>query len=319
MSGYRTLIADVCRILEHHGSLTLRQLAETLGAPVGEVRRQAEAYADLDTAATLESYLGDASYLLIDPADPDDWEAPPSDDDWVVLKDSEQAVLGIEQFDADVLGPLYQAAEELLLEEPYNDDLRDAAALLRKRFLAGMRRPRHYNARAVGLLGSAIRECRKVRIVYSRAWEPGVTERVIEPYVLIHTSRGAEVDAGPIDEQGQIRTFLVNRIRSLEVLDETFDRPGDAQDRSAVARQPTTVVGYVTHEGRWAIEKWSEDFSVKSQDAAGMAFEAQVLPPVPWRCALMMLMAGPDCSWDGDKLDREVGVLAQRLIEQHRL
>ena len=75
-------------------------------------------------------------------------------------------ILGIEQFDATVLGPLYQAAEQLLAEEPDNDVLADAVEVLRRRFLPGVLRPRHHRSRYAAALRRAIDERRRVRIVY---------------------------------------------------------------------------------------------------------------------------------------------------------
>jgi proteasome accessory factor C len=320
MAEYSPVMLDVCRVLEQHdGRLTFAQLAVALHADVDEVRRQVEAFADLDSSATLDLYLPERSYLLIDPADPAAEDPLPSDDDWVTLTSSATEVLGIEQFDATVLGPLYQAAERLLLEEPANETLQDATAVLRQRFLPGIRRPRHVNAPRVAELSRAIEQRRRVRIVYSRAWNPGVTERVIEPYELNHSSRGAEVDAGPLDDDGEIRTFLVNRIRALEVLDETFVRHVDAGERCIAARGLTPVTGFVPHRGRWAVDKWAERVEVGRQDETGLEFTAHLLPPVQWRCALMMLMAGPDAWLYEDDLDAERVGLAERLLAHHQL
>ncbi len=320
MTGYSPLMVDVCRLLEQHsGRLTLAHLAAALNTDADEIRRHVQAYADLDSTSTLDAYLVDTAYLLVDPADPADEDAPPSDQDWVVLQAGSAHILGIEQFDATVLGPLYQAAERLLLEEPGNEDLQDAAAILQQRFLPGVRRPRHFKARLVADLSRAIQLCRRVRIVYSRAWNPGVTERIIEPYELNHSSRGAEVDAGPLDDNGDIRTFLVNRIREMEVLDDAFERPADASALSIAARELSPITGYVPHSGRWAVEKWSERFEVTKQDVDGLMFTAQVLPPVGWRCALMILMAGPEAMVNEEDFSREAQALAERLLAHHGL
>ncbi len=320
MTGYSPLLADVCQLLERHdGRLTFAALASALGADADEIRRQVDAFADLDSAATLDTYIGTSAYLLIEPADPLDEDQPPSDGDQVVLNATSMDVLGVEQFDATTLGPLYQAAERLLLEEPDNEVLQDAVAILRQRFLPGVRRARHFNAPRVAELAQAIRENRRVRIVYSRAWQPGVTERVIEPYELNHSSRGAEVDAGPVDQNGEIRTFLVNRIREMEVLDETFERPADAAELSITARALVPISGYVPQSGRWAVAKWSERTKVTGEDPDGVAFTADLLPPVGWRCALMMLMAGPEAYLDDEDADVEAASLAERLLAHHGL
>jgi proteasome accessory factor C len=320
MSHYSPIIPQVCNVLEQHGDrLSLADLARAVGTSPSEVRRQVEAYADLEPERADDQYAGDFYHLVIDPADQVSDDPEPSDDDWVVLNVTSERVVGVEQFDAAVLAPLYQAAERLLLEEPDNEDLQEAVATLRQRFLPGILRPRHFRGPWVGELGRAIQEQRRVRIVYSRIWNPGVTERVIDPYALVHTSRGAEVDAGPVDSDGQIRTFLVSRIRELEVLDESFDRPEDAADLSIAQRALTRITGFVPPSGRWVLDKWAERVEVDSEDATGLQFTAHVLPPVEWRCALMMLMAGPEAWIDQPDLDAEKGVLAERLLAHHRL
>ena len=73
----------------------------------------------------------------------------------------------------------------------------------------------------------AVLDRRKIKIIYSRAWYPGVTERVIEPYAMVRTRRGWEVDAGPVDDHGRLRTYLLTGVQSFSVLDETFERPAD--------------------------------------------------------------------------------------------
>lgn len=320
MTAYSPVIAHACRLLEVHGGrLTFREISRATGAAVDELRRQAEAYADLDSVATLDRYVGTPAYFLVDPADPLDPDAPPCDDDFLVLTASPQDLLGIEQFDATVLGPLYSAAVQLLMEEPENADLRAASDLLRERFLPGMRPVGQFGGRHVAALHRAITEHRKVRIVYSRAWRPGISERVVEPYQLVHTSRGPEVDAGPLDESGAIRTFLVARIRELELLDDTFEAPADALERCARARQLTVVTGYVPHSALWSVEKWAERLEATAQDRDGLAFRAHLLPPVEGRAALILLMAGDDAYLDDPALDRAAADLAQRLLAHHGL
>jgi proteasome accessory factor C len=319
VSGYRPLLPEVCGLLANHdGRLTFGQLAGALGVPADEVRRQVQAYADLDREEALELAVGRRD-LVVEPADASDPDPQPSDDDVVELVVPAEDILGIELFDATVLGPLYQAADQMLAEEPGNGALSDAVELLRSRFLPGVRRLRHYRSRYAAGLRRAIEERRRVRIVYSRAWNPGVTDRVIEPYELNYSARGAEVDAGPLDDNGQIRTFLVNRIRELEVLDETFERPADALALTIAAREPTPVTGYVEHRSRWAVELWSERLDVGRTDQTGLTFTAHLLPPVEWRCALMRIAAGAGLDLDDEDLHDEGAVLAARLLDHHGL
>lgn len=319
MSTYRPLVQEVCALLEQqNGRLTIGQIAAALAQPADEVRRQVQAYADLDREEALDLALG-RQELVVEPANLDADDPDPSDEDVVELLVPAEDILGVEQFDATVLGPLYQAAEQLLAEEPDNDVLADAVDLLRTRFLPGVLRPRHYRSRWAATLRRAIEERRRVRIVYSRAWNPGVTERVIEPYELNYSARGAEVDAGPLDEGGQIRTFLVNRIREMDLLEQTFVRPDNALALTVAARGLTPVTGYVEHRARWAVELWSERLEVGDSDESGLSFTAHLLPPVEWRCALMRVAAGSSLDLDDEELETEGSLLAVRLLEHHDL
>ena len=56
---------------------------------------------------------------------------------------------------------------------------------------------------------------------------PGASDRVIEPYRLVRTRRGWEVDAGPPDDVAAVRTYLVSGIVDHELLDATFAPPDD--------------------------------------------------------------------------------------------
>lgn len=319
MNAYEPLLLEVCRVLDQHGGrLSISDLARALGQAPDEVRRQVSAYANVDTDPAIDLEWGSV-FLSIEPWDAYSDDPQPSDDDRVCLDAAAEDVLGVEQFDAAVLGPLYQAAENLLAEEPWNDDLADAVALLRQRFLPGVRRRRPVGAKWLAELRQAIDTRRRVRIVYSRAWEPGVTDRVIEPYDLTYTARGAEVDAGPLDQHGNIRTFLVPRVRRLELLDASFVRPDDALARCVAARALTPVTGYVTHEVRWVLDKWSERVDVGPSDERGFMFTAHVLPPVGWRCALMQITAGRALDFDDAVYEQEAQVLAERLWTHHCL
>ncbi len=105
----------------------------------------------------------------------------------------------------------------------------------------------------------------------------------------------------------------------MEVLDDTFERPHDAATMSIAKRELTRVTGYVPHVGRWALEKWAERVVVRREDDTGVEFAAHVLPPVTWRCAIMMLMAGPEAFLHDAELNRETSALAARLLGHHGL
>jgi proteasome accessory factor C len=91
----------------------------------------------------------------------------------------------------------------------------------------------------VGRLRKAVAESRVVRIVYRSMGREQTTERDIEPWVVFHTL-GRWYVIGHCRLVGGQRTFRVDRVRSSQVLDESFTRPTDI---------PEPGVGYMPSEG----------------------------------------------------------------------
>lgn len=317
MSTDRSLIPDACYVLGRHGgTISIGVLARALEVPVRKLRVQVDAYEDLDPSMHEPGF---DTFLYVVHADEADDPAD-SDLDVVHLGGSIEDFIGIERFDARVLGPLYTAAEDLLAQEPDNAALASAAAKLREKFLPGVRPKRTYRTATVADIAGAIRGRRQMRIVYSRAWKPGVSERVIEPYRLVNTRRGYEVDAGPLDRTGDLRTFLISRIREYEILDQLFDPVEDSIELSRKKRRTVTVSGVVPHKARWAINKYAESVEWRRDETGeDVLFTAQVLPPVPERVALMTLSVGSGMDLDQAEYDTARTELARRLWDHHDL
>jgi len=81
---------------------------------------------------------------------------------------------------------------------------------------------------------------------------------VIEPFRLIHTRRGWEIDAGPVTPDGTLGTFLVDRVNSYTVLDAMFELPGNLEQLLVQQGTPVPVELVVPHETRWAVEKHAD-------------------------------------------------------------
>jgi predicted DNA-binding transcriptional regulator YafY len=229
------------------------------------------------------------------------------------------AELGLEYFTADVLGPLYRAASDLSALEPDNQVLADAVARLRSTFLAGIDGGPDHGGPVAAQLRAAATARRRVRIEYWRAWRPGVTTRVIEPYRVVSTRRGFEVDAGPLDDAGDIRTFLVRGIRDAETLDDTFERPDDVETRIEASRRLTEVRLVVPRDQAWVVSRFAERSTVARADD-DLEVVAHVLPPVAERVGLMMTIAGPDAFVVAPAhLQVAAADTARRLLAQHGL
>lgn len=312
------IVQAAVHVLAQHGRVPLRELARLVGRPPNEVRAQIEAFNDVEREGSPLEPL-----FLLTPAGgwPDSGPDPePSDDDVVSFSPRMSGGdLGLAHTDAATLGPLLAAAEELRCLEPGNLVLASAVEVLRSSLLRSVTGRAASRARWAALLQAAADQCRAVRITYSSAWAPRVRRRTIHPYRVVSTTRGYEVDAGPLDELGRPRTYLLARIRDYAVLDERFEVPEDLEAALATNRRLTPVRGVAPHARMWAIRHWSERIDQGDADAEDVSFTAWVLPPVPERVALMSLVAGPGVDLDDQELDRAVRTRAHEMLVHHGL
>ena len=143
-----------------------------------------------------------------------------------------------------------------------------------------------------------------------------MSERVIEPYHLVQTRRGWEVDAGPLDADGQLRTFLLSNIRSVEVLEGTFEIPGNLPQLLESQRATTTVRARLPQSSRWAADMYAEQVSVVEEDELTAVLDLELLPPVEQRVGLLVLVA--DASVVSPARLGDAGAqLAAELIRHH--
>lgn len=312
-------LPDVFALLRQHpAGLPLTELAERFGAKPEELRADLLAFFTAD----LGVLLGMSRPTVLDFVGPDGDDADPNHAEIVRIVDERSPdELGVEYVDARELGLIYSAARALQDVEPGNVDLREALDVLAETMFGQAlesSRPRSWN-RPLEPLQEAARDCRRVEIVYSRAWDVGVTTRTIDPYRLIQTRRGWEVDAGPPDADGKLRTFLLSNIRSVSVLDETFERPADVETRLEAQRSTQTVTVRIPHEARWAADVYAEQVRVVEDDEQLVTLELDLLPPVDRRVGLLLLAAGADATVVSPPgLIQALPALAAQLLEHHR-
>lgn len=306
-------------ILElHPQGLPLADLAGELGVRPDDLREVVMAYYLADLVE-----LGNFGQPVVEffAPDADDEEVDPATAQWVrvVARDPEQE-LGVDHLSAEQLGRLFEAGADLLALEPENATLRSALEAFQSALWpvdgpAGT----EWKATTAQQLHKAVQERRRVRISYVRQWHPGSGERVIEPYRLVRTRRGWEVDAGPADEVAAVRTFLVSGISTCEVLDETFQLPADVDELLTTQRTPVTVELVVPQDRRWAVDRYSEAVTVLADDEESVSLRAELLPPVAQRLGLLLLCCGPDAfvMTPLDLADSGADV-ARVLLEHHR-
>ena len=321
LAGYAKRLAALPRalgILElHPGGRPLAELAAELGEEPDDLREVFLAYYRADLVE-----LGDFDQPVVE------FFAPEADDDvdpqtaqWVrvVSRDPERE-LGVDHLGAEQLGHLFAAGSDLLALEPDNEVLRSALDAFQSALLpAEGDEAALWRAPTARLLNGAAQDRRKVRITYSRVWRPGAGERVIEPYRVMRTRRGWEVDAGPADDVAPVRTYLVSGISTCEVLDETFDPPADLDALLLAQRSPVSVDLVVPQERRWAVDRFAESVTVIADDEESVSLRAELLPPVEQRLGLLLLCCGPEAFVMTPSELRSAGVqTAATLLEHHR-
>jgi hypothetical protein len=166
--------------------------------------------------------------------------------------------LGVAYATAPELFRLYRAGRDRLQLEPTNAVLRSAVEKLRDGVLPGVLPGGARPEISPEKFFNAIQDRHKVRVTYGRAWQPGVIERVVEPYRLIRTRRGWELDAGPSHAGGGIRTYLLNGIESYDVFGECFELPADVDELVRRNRRLEVVELVLPHDSRWAVDKYAE-------------------------------------------------------------
>jgi predicted DNA-binding transcriptional regulator YafY len=141
-----------------------------------------------------------------------------------------------------VWGRLYQEAALGALAKLDNvlpDEQRREVAWARQTLLAiGMHwgNP-NLSAPHLEKLWEAVHQRRRVRLLYRGRNQPEALQRDIDPYVLVH-GWGWQYCLGYCHLRQDIRSFRVDRMRELVLLDETFEIPTDFDLEAYVATEP---------------------------------------------------------------------------------
>ncbi len=171
--------------------------------------------------------------------------------------------------------------------------------------------------RSVGQLRDAAAQQKVVRIVYRSVAKEETTERDIEPWTVFATLGRWYVlgHCRLVDDQ---RTFRVDRIKELALLDETFERP---------EKVPHPGVGYSPSEddivcvidlrpgARWVLEYYPVEVVGTTDGTTRIRFHSPDTE-VPAR---LLLRLGEDASLvEGDQVEARVRELGESLLALYR-
>jgi proteasome accessory factor C len=322
--SYVRRFARLPRVLElladYPDGLPLDELAAKVGAPVDELRQDLFAFYSADLVE-FGLYRAPAALEFVGP---EGYDENPDDAEVVRISgDPGLDELGVQYVSASELALLFTAARALQDLDPEDEHLARAIDVLAETVYGGedageASEHRFWND-FLDPLQTAVREHRAARIGYSRAWSTGVRERVIEPYQLVNTRRGWEVDAGPVDERGAIRTYLVANVREVELLAEHFEPPDDLAGVLARQREVSRVRVRLPQSARWTAEMYAEDVHVVADDEEFCTLDLDLLPPLEHRVGLLLVAAGPTAALlEPTELRSAGAALARELLDHHR-
>lgn len=302
-------LSKVLNLLHAHPrGLSIGYLADQVGVPEARLR---EEILDFYTA----DVLGVRPDTIVFVSSSGDEQDPAMAEVVRVVSDAPSAELGVQLLSPQQWFEVYETAAQVAQMHPDDDALTGAVDIIRDRILAGMpQRPDNDTGRT---LAEAVQHHRVLRLAYSRAWRPGLVTRVVSPLRLVETGRGWELDA--LQDDGELRTFIIDRIRSVTVTGETFDPPADVDELLAEQRRSTIVDLVVPTRYQWAVDRYAESTHVIEGDEGDISIRAEFLPPVDERVGLILITAPDSFVLRPDGLKDAGRHMASMLLAHHGL
>ncbi len=303
--------AEALQVLTlHPDGLSIEDLATMLGLDAYDTRQNLASY---HSGQFLVDESGVSPLLLVTEEPPASWDGICREDwffdhdaadmesaVWVTLdRDIAASDLFGVMLDVPQIVELLICADHLLAQEPDNVDLRSAISALRLKWvpemsIAGQTFP---PSPVLPLIRRAIVERRRLRFTYSREWEPGTSTRVVDPYELKQTHLGYELDAGPVADDGHIRTFLVRNMSEPSLLDEKFAEPPDKAKLINANRRTLTFRMVIPEDANPSYEALTvdtEEAPERKTAAPGRELLVTLQQPFEDRLAMLMFRSGPE-------------------------
>jgi predicted DNA-binding transcriptional regulator YafY len=142
----------------------------------------------------------------------------------------------------------------------------------------------------------AIRECRRVHMSYRGRSQPEAIERDVDPYALVHRW-GWWYGVGYCHLRRAIRSFRIDRIVELMLLEQTFDRPEDLDLQRYLATEPhiqPRIRAHLRFAPEAALLAWDDRSLWESMEeqSDGSVIVAYSTPSLDW-AARTALSYGP--------------------------
>lgn len=280
----------------HPHGIPFAALAAEVGRAEADVRETLRTYYLADLADYLPDLVSRPEVLEFFGGDPDDdGDALTAPKVRLVAADPGQE-LGVAHTWLPDLARTYRIASDAVELDPADEVLAAAVTKLQEALLPGVHIVPDEPLQQLADLRDAITTGRQVRLTYARFWSPVIEEKIVQPYGLIRTRRGWELDAAPGDERSDLRTYLLSNVRHLEVLPEVFEPPPNLPSLIAAHRTETVVVLRVPHDSRWAVDKYAERVELISDSVTAAVLRVHMLPPVRLRVGMMLVVGSPSAA-----------------------
>jgi len=191
----------------------------------------------------------------------------------------------------EMWGRLYQEAARSALAKLENllpDEQRQEAAWARRSLVAAglQRADPSALASALGTLRQALRELRRVEMAYQSSGKSGAEKRRLDPYALVYRS-GWWYVAGFCHLRQELRTFRLDRIRELNLTDETFRIPPDFDAHAYLDRE---------FQGQSQVRVRMRFSAEAAQVALSNRLSWETLEEAP-DGSVLVTMSAPDLNW----------------------
>lgn len=169
----------------------------------------------------------------------------------------------------------------------------------------------------VGVLREAAAARRVVSMVYRSVGKEETTEREVEPWSVFATL-GRWYVLGHCRMVEDQRTFRVDRIKDLEILDETFKRP-ESVPQPGVGYSPSqddiTCVLDLKPSARWVLEYYPVEVMRESAKSTRIRFHS----PDAEVAARLLLRLGPDARLvEGPEVAARTEEIGRSLLTKYR-